>query len=637
MILHVLKNIKDKKGRLILTFLLIMIAMVLVIYSLDVILNVKNNMDTTSINEIDKNKFSEYIRLLLLFIIIIIGFSATMINNTYSVILNGRVQEFKVLHQIGFSKRKIRRLISIEMLLIALTAIIIAVPLGATISRIYLNVNDFENYQVNLGPIIVFSLFSIPILLNIVRKNFNAIADKWDQNQFMPIRKRKRSKKRYKTEEEKEKSDKLGFITLVVALYILCIDFELIPPRFVISMDKTYLYLIFWLCMLSSMPFVIKMIVHTVKNLALLTSNNEFFIAAKQLQFYKHRTRKLFASVVIATVLVVGMLSTFYSVKTTSVDYVDSSINYEYMLIFDNPVMDSTLSINREDVYKGIIITAEVENQRDLTVYGIEENYFDMEQVKLNYENMDKSTLFQKNNLILMSKKRANDMGKDIHDFITLSINDNISEWSIGGYYEAIDTSKIFVSKDVLSSKVFGAKGITNVLYLNNVSYEEVEDIAQANKISGYKIISTDELKESYKTKLVNGTDMIEAFLYVNIIFTTSLIINMFLLAFQQRKKEFAITKVIGIDKKKIFLSVLLEGGIIFMTGTIVGTILGLVFTKGANLYFENTLFVKIYYHVPYADLFVAFGICLSILIVSLSVISYAIINNKNDVELSRS
>ena len=120
-------------------------------------------------------------------------------------------------------------------------------------------------------------------------------------------------------------------------------------------------------------------------------------------------------------------------------------------------------------------------------------------------------------------------------------------------------------------------------------------DIAEVEKeiyknAEGIKFIETDKLISDVTVKLGSVENIINVTLTVLLVFSFLTMILFFSVIFHERKKEFAVLRILGTSSSRICLFSLAEGITIGAAGGIAGLVLGMLTVFPFNHYIENSL-----------------------------------------------
>ena len=106
----------------------------------------------------------------------------------------------------------------------------------------------------------------------------------------------------------------------------------------------------------------------------------------------------------------------------------------------------------------------------------------------------------------------------------------------------------------------------------------------------GIKFIETDKLISDVTVKLGSVENIINVTLTVLLVFSFLTMILFFSVIFHERKKEFAVLRILGTSSRRICLFSLTEGITIGAEGGIAGLVLGMLTVFPFNHYIENSL-----------------------------------------------
>lgn len=127
------------------------------------------------------------------------------------------------------------------------------------------------------------------------------------------------------------------------------------------------------------------------------------------------------------------------------------------------------------------------------------------------------------------------------------------------------------------------------------------------NAGSGVKILETDKLIVEVSSQLDSVGRIISLTLTVLLVFSFFTMVLFFSVIFHERKKDFAILRILGSTSKKISFLALSEGFLIGAAGGIAGMTFGILTVFPFNRYIENRLNVP--YLMPSVPVVIFFGI----------------------------
>lgn len=110
------------------------------------------------------------------------------------------------------------------------------------------------------------------------------------------------------------------------------------------------------------------------------------------------------------------------------------------------------------------------------------------------------------------------------------------------------------------------------------------------SRVDGVKFIETDKLISDVTVQLGSVEKMINITLTVLLIFSFLTMILFFSVIFHERKKEFAVLRILGTPSNRICIFSLTEGITIGIAGGVAGFILGILTVFPFNRYIENSL-----------------------------------------------
>lgn len=126
-------------------------------------------------------------------------------------------------------------------------------------------------------------------------------------------------------------------------------------------------------------------------------------------------------------------------------------------------------------------------------------------------------------------------------------------------------------------------------------------------KAIGIRFIETDKLLSDVSVKLGSVESIINITLTVLLVFSFLTMILFFSVIFHERKKEFAVLRILGTSSRRICLFSLTEGITIGAAGGVAGLILGVLTVFPFNRFIENSLDVP--YLMPAVSLVILYGV----------------------------
>lgn len=207
------------------------------------------------------------------------------------------------------------------------------------------------------------------------------------------------------------------------------------------------------------------------------------------------------------------------------------------------------------------------------------------------------------------------------------------NEYSVAGKLGETSTGldhSVFMSRDTMHEILNDAKN-KGYQFLNPeddgsfvstvlIRVDKGADITEVEKeiykkASGIRFIETDKLINDVSVKLGSVEKIINITLTVLLVFSFLTMILFFSVIFHERKKEFAVLRILGTSSDRICFFSLTEGIVVGITGGFGGLILGILTVFPFNHYIENSLDVP--YLMPAAAAIIFYGI-LGVLVTTL-------------------
>lgn len=643
---YIVKNMYRHKLRLVLTFILLVASVILVSFSLQVLLNFSNMINSSWTSPSMKEDLESVTNLILMFMAILIGFSYVMINNTYSVILHGRIQEFTLLNRLGMYRTRIKRMLYIEIVMLGTVSVIIGATLGTVLSYWYMHKYNMQSKVIYSEVIVYILALTIPMLIFIIHKNLKQLPIGILQltTTSKKIQKQNNTVQYVKANEMIKK-----WIWLIVGVAVIIYSFtglgKLISTVFNLNLETQAIQNIndisFWVGVFIALGPTILIILKILEVWAKSSKLTTLHLAVQQNLYTFRKIKTLTVSFMFSTLLIVGMLGFYHSAKSSVANFAEDHIHYSHVIVSNQPITKSEGELKGyvDTEWKGrsveTALTIEANNEKDkyLLVTGINPTYFNIEE--LSYINSgNELEIFKKKEFlpIIFSANRAADKGFNIGDELEYNVGNRKLTVKIEETYRPLNLLQGYVSRQSLSQLLYGQDDIYNTVYLIGGTDKDAEQISSFLGIKNASISNMGDLKREYKSQAIKGTEMIEAFLYINLLFTTSLIINMFLLSLQDRTKQFAMLRIVGVSKLKLVGSMCIEGLLIFLLGSFLGWELGVEFIKGAVMYMNDSISVPMETHVPVLNLSATLAVCFLALFVSTVIIGYSALR-KNALE----
>lgn len=643
---YIVKNMYRHKLRLVLTFILLLASVILVSFSLQVLLNFSNMINSSWTLPSMKEDLETVTNLILMFMAILIGFSYVMINNTYSVILHGRIQEFSLLNRLGLYKSRIKRMLYIEIMMLGTVSVIIGATLGTLLSYWYMHQYNMKSKEIYTEVIIYILAFTLPMLIFIIHKNLKQLP--------IGILQRTTTSMKNKTPNNTVQYVKANemikkWIWLMVGLAVIVYSFtglgRMISTVFNLNLDVQAIQNIndisFWIGVFIVLGPTILILLKALELLAKSAKITTLHLAVQQNLYTFRKIKTLTVSFMFSTLLIVGMLGFYHSAKSSVANFAEDHIHYSHVIVSEEPITKSEVELREyvdangegRSVETALTLLANNEVDRNLIITGINPTYYNIEDLSFINPGNELEIFKDKESLpIIFSANKAADKGFNIGDELEYNVGNQMLTLKIEETYRPLNLQQGYVSRQRLSQMFYGEEDKYNTVYLIEGTDKDAEQISSFLGIKNASISNMADLKREYKSQAIKGTEMIEAFLYINLLFTTSLIINMFLLSLQDRTKQFAMLRIVGVSKLKLIGSMCIEGVLIFLLGSLLGWELGVEFIKGAVMYMNDSISVPMETHVPVLNLSATLVVCFLALFVSTVIIGYSALR-KNALE----
>jgi ABC-type antimicrobial peptide transport system permease subunit len=542
------------------------------------------------------------------FIVLMVAFVAVFIVCVYmsiSVVIHifykMRKNELYILKTLGASKKKIRRMYKGELIILGLIISIISFFVGLVITNAFLNYYDMKT-SINLEMVALFFIISNFVFVNIGSIQFKKV--------FKELTPKVKNKKKKKTNYVLQGI--VGIIFIVTSLFMnhqeitvitmfIGIGILINPVLFLII---NVLRLIFDFLKIPHLSVSLKQVLFNFKKIILLTKN-----------------------IAISIALIVMMFTLYHSLRSSGVQYSSENMKFDSLIQLENPVQDFT--INKDKVFNGLTLNGELnKNNKKVLIAGINEDY-------LGYENLD----FANGNISELKKTgtelsciipellRINN-GFKIGDVIQAKVLDKSLKLKIVGSIYTYNLSEIYVSKDTLSESMFNTANISNVFYVKG---DQAAVLNQLSKIGASKpeVIARDTLIQEYKAGILNGTEMIETFLYVYLAISVFLIINMFLMSVEEKSRYNGAFITLGLRKSKVIFMSIIEGIVTVILGSLLGIIIGGILIQGLPMFTLASYGVRIAIYIPNQFLMTVILVTQLITIVSILILSIFTTNGK--------
>ncbi|WP_425141679.1 FtsX-like permease family protein [Enterococcus faecalis] len=601
--------------------------MLLLTFSLGVIYTLNYRIENELADYLLKKDFKNMKLFLQLGTGVLVGFSLFIIYNTYSIVIQGRKKEFQLLYKLGMKYKKIQQVLSIESFLISSVTAVMGLFTGIVFSRIFLS--NYQDMKVEHIPSYIYLIVIASAILFFMwcgSKNLKSmnIEVESKQKEASTIKSQPTSKEKF-----------LSRIKLTLGIILLIVSIVSGYSTMTIILLFTGLILIFD-------PLIAGTLV-SLRFLSLRFNRLSLFVAVEENCWNIKRISSLISTLAFSVMLLVGMLTFFHSVKEAVVQKVDETYRFEHILVMNelSEVKEEKVKAYLQNLYPHaafeIALSMEIEkenNENTLILTGVSSNFKNIQVLEMEKEfnikdfdlNNDILNVLFPSQLAEKSKIKRNqviDYSFDKDKSIKISPKD---------FYQPLDLQQVFTSKSALTEYLFGkgVKGIYNTIYLNRLSDEEIKEFTKYLSVKNYDLMNIGDLKEKYKNQAIKQTEMIEAFIYALIFFSGAIILNMFILSISSRQRIYKGLLIIGMKRKALLISMLIEMSIIYILGVVLGWLFGIIFAEGGIKMMEEVIVFKPAINIPYLQVCSVLVVIYLILVLGIILISRVILKEKN-------
>ncbi|HCJ4252937.1 TPA: FtsX-like permease family protein [Enterococcus faecalis] len=625
--IYIRENFKKNSSKFLFIILIFFVTMLLLTFSLGVIYTINYRIENELADYLLKKDFKNMKLFLQLGTGVLVGFSLFIIYNTYSIVIQGRKKEFQLLYKLGMKYKKIQQILSIESFLLSSVTAVIGLFTGIVFSRVFLS--NYQDMKVEHIPIYIYLLVIVSAILFFIwcgSKNLKSmnIEVESKQKEASTIKSQPTSKEKF-----------LSRIKLTLGIILLIVSIVSGYSTMTIILLFTGLILIFD-------PLIAGTLV-SLRFLSLRFNRLSLFVAVEENCWNIKRISSLISTLAFSVMLLVGMLTFFHSVKEAVVQKVDETYRFEHILVMNelSEVKEEKVKAYLQNLYPHaafeIALSMEIEkenNENTLILTGVSSKFKNIQVLEMEKEfnikdfdlNNDSLNVLFPSQLAEKSKIKRNqviDYSFDKDKSIKISPKD---------FYQPLDLQQVFTSKSALTEYLFGkdVKGIYNTIYLNRLSDEEIKEFTKYLSIENYSLMNIGDLKDKYKNQAIKQTEMIEAFIYALIFFSGAIILNMFILSISSRQRIYKGLLIMGMKRKALLISMLIEMSIIYILGVVLGWLFGLTFAEGGIKMMEEVIVFKPVINIPYLQVCSILVVIYLILVLGIILISRVILKEKN-------
>lgn len=626
---------KQNKEKFFFIALLLMISETFLIFTLQIIYNMNHIAQLNATNQYTASNINSIKNMLQIAAVILVGLSLLIINSNYSVFLQRRKSELEILYNLGFSKKKIVHLLLSEVFILEIITLVIASIIGSVSGFLFIR-KYVGSFYVWSSPIICVEIiggttlvmyFLIKHTLKTITISKNDIVNEDNGYTADEIRK------------------KIQTFVVCGVLALLCLSDTV--PIFENIFDNYGLVIrsgIYWTCILIGLDGFIYLLFKGLEKVSKVRKITCLYIATSQNLFKIKKVNSIISSLFMSVVLLVGLLGFYSSIKASVKVNVDNSFHYDYMVKVDakdavkvsnwKAVLDKNQKTDQQ--YSLVLIDNLMMEGKKFIIIGVDKSFSQI----CNLNNLiEDGNVLGANRIdaglnVIIPIKKARDNGWKTDDILNAKIG-NSEELQVGieAVYKAVDLNAIYTSRQELSRLKYVETDFCNAIYFQNYTKLDIEAIMSKLRIDRYDIESIGDLTLKGMNQAVNGTEIIEAYVYVFLFYTTSLIINLFIISHQERIQDYSTLLICGVKKKTLVNSMFLESTLIFLIGSVLGWICGESFIDGALILMKQDIVIDTIKVVPYSRISMIVCICFVILNVSILLLSNMIIS-KTDLKV---
>lgn len=624
---YIFVNIKRNKDKFVFLFIVITLCETFVAFSLQVINNINYVIRYSNADKVLATDMSNTKYMLEMAAVIFIGLSLTVVYSNYSVFLQRRQSELKILYNLGYSKSRIKGMLLLEVIVLELVGLFFAGTIGSVGAGYFVKHYaelSYSNYGLRCCLIIL--LGSIVIAYLIIQKALGTIVISWSD-----------SVKHHDWYTKKDISNKrTSFIICGIIVVICLIDFNQMFEKMFDSNGFLVKSIVFWTCILVGLDGAVFFILQIINTIAKKKKIMSLYVAVEQNLFKMKKVMNIITCLFIAVVLQVGLLGFYSSIRASVEKKVNESYHYDYLVKLKDrgtyKLADLETMLKRdkgEEQNYSVALTKELFlNGKRFIVIGVDESYCmicDLQKLILQPGAEDAS----KDSLpVVLPQKKVRDHGWKIGDSLEIKRDDMKSSAVITNSYAASDLNMAFTNREQLSTLEYAKADEWNTIYFQNYDLKEIRNIMSSCGESEYTIDNKQKLVDKSVSQSVNGTEIFEAYIYLFLFYSVSLIINLFIISNQERVQDYRKLILCGVKRRTILNSMLIEGITVYVVGVMLGWLCGDSFIDGALILMKKDIIIDTIKVVPYRTIGGVILLSFLLLIISILVLSKVTIQN---------
>lgn len=355
-------------------------------------------------------------------------------------------------------------------------------------------------------------------------------------------------------------------------------------------------------------------------------------ISLKQVQYNLKKIKSLIVNFGISIALIIMIFTMYNSLTKSGITYSNENMKYTSLIELDNIQPKETFKKN-ENIFNSLSLKGDYKKEDDILIRGINKDYSGFETLDF-ASGVGLDSLYSDGdeiNCVIPELMRIT-YNLKLNDTFEMKVLDKKVKFKVVSTIYTYNYKEIFADDNKLSEKLLGKSNLINTIYVKdndkNIYYE-----MKNNKIS-FTSIEKGTLIDEYKNGILNGTEMVETFLYVYLAVSVFLIINMLLMSLEEKRRYNYVFEKLGLRKFKIVTMNITETIFIAVVGMAFGIILGALLNGGLAKAVETMYGVRMKIFLP-LGLLVPIFIFTELIIILVAIAISLFSSRSNDFKLS--
>jgi len=517
-------------------------------------------------NELNNLMFSIQI-----FIFIVVIISVALVFITYNTTALERMKYWGLLRTIGLKKNYMIKMMVLEMLILGAIGLVIGIFTGILAGNGLSILSGIKIYSIY--PIAFYCILSaiiamvIPTLsaLIISRKIINLLP----LEMLFQIKEKKAA---FRNQRFILSRAIIGLLILIYCL-IIAIFFN---RRISIVFNAFQMLMCLFSIFLLSIPITIFIIKFLKKCKSSLLN-----ISLTNILSDINKCKSIMITTILIIVLInmtIGFIITF---QNEAVNMADQQIKYDYLITFNNEKknIDKLHEISNSNNMNILSLAyLNIGKVRGSSVYIYQSG---ISNLKKTYNNKLFSNNLS-NDSIVVSKILADEKNLKAGDSIEISVENEIKTLKVTTILDSYDFNglAVFVPNETFKNKNFSKVYVYGKYNNQNVS----DDLKKEAVNSSFTFLSLNDIKNKWKSSIVNGIKPVKYLLIVISIAALLLICNNAAVIVKEKRQDFILLRSIGMRRNESFWCLLFE----FIFIQTIAVILGIIYSLLINQYFCN-------------------------------------------------